>query len=226
MNQLSYTAFRDIFFPPDEEGQESSNQLALEKVRRFQPPLATNISASPLVIFDFETTGLDTKNDHIIEIGGLKTQGGVIIEEFETLIKPPVPLTSTVINITGITEELLVGQPTIDGQLQKFLRFIDGSILVAHNADFDMAFLRSAAARLGIQLEWPGFCTLKMARNLLPDLESRTLDSLAEHYNLTFESRHRSIGDCKVTSSVLQSMLKDAFQDQVTWQALQPYTAK
>ena len=104
-----------------------------------------------------------------------------------------------------------------------FFRFIDGAILVAHNADFDWAFLRNGAARLGYQLSWPCFCTLKLARALLPQLESKNLDSLAKHFSLDFEARHRAIGDCKVTHGVLMGLLTGATPPLITWQDLQPY---
>jgi DNA polymerase III epsilon subunit family exonuclease len=219
--------FQEVLFPPEGgQGNKESSELKLEKVMRFAPNLATSIVTSPLVIFDFETTGLDHQNDHIIEIGGLKTINGEIVEEFSALIESPVALSEVVTQITGITSDMLVGMPRIDEVLPKFLNFIEGTILVAHNAEFDMSFLRNACLRQGIQLNWPSFCTLKLARALLPDLESKNLDTLAEHYGLTFEARHRSIGDCKVTSAVLQAMLSEHGNSYNQWGALQSYAVK
>lgn len=225
MSQLAYTMFQDVLFPketlrPGEEG----HFLTLEKVLRFIAQPQALLAEVPLMIFDFETTGLDTFNDHIIEIGALKTLRGQVIGEFSELIQPPVVVSELITQITGITPALLEGKPRIAEILPKFLAFIEGSILVAHNADFDMAFLRTECQRLGIQISWPAFCTLKMARQIHPNLESRNLDTLAKHYGLTFEARHRSIGDCKVTNGVLQSMLKSC--SEATWQAMQPFAAK
>ena len=121
----------------------------LQKVLRYRAPTNRLIRNCRLVVFDFETTGLDSYKDRIIEIGGLVVENGKAVDEFSTLIKPEIPLPPTAAKITGITEEMLVGQPPIEEELPKFLKFIEGSILVAHNAEFDMAFLRNTCERLG-----------------------------------------------------------------------------
>ena len=224
MSQLQHSLFHDVLFPKDSEMDGSSDKaLFLKKVLRYLPGLDLLIQSTPLVIFDFETTGLDSYRDKIIEIGGLRIENGKSVAEFSTLIDPEIPLPETAAAITGISQDMLDGQPTIEEKLPEFLEFFKGSILVAHNAEFDMAFLRNNCERQGIQLEWPSFCTLKLARNLLPDLESKSLDALAEYYNLTFESRHRSIGDCKVTSSVLQSFLTNEGKGLQRWGDFNPF---
>ena len=224
MSQLQHSMFHDVFFPSEDDADSQGMQsFSLRKVLRYTPSAGMPISDVPLVIFDFETTGLDTLQDQIIEIGGLKIEQGKPTQEFSALIKPNLPLTEVITKITGITEDMLADKPAIEAVLPDFLRFIDGCVLVAHNAEFDMAFLRNQAERMGYLLEWPCFCTLKMARQLLPDLESKNLDTLAEHYGLTFEARHRSIGDCKVTSAVLQAFLSEEGKDLKQWQDFQAF---
>ena len=224
MSQLKHSLFYDVLFPKDSDNDSVGDQnLFLKKVLRYQPQLDLLMSSAPIVIFDFETTGLDSYRDQIIEIGGLKIENGKSVAEFSTLIDPKIPLPETAAAITGITQEMLDGQPTIEEKLPEFIEFFKGCILVAHNAEFDMAFLRNNCERQGIQLEWPSFCTLKLARHLLPDLESKSLDALAEYYNLTFESRHRSIGDCKVTSSVLQAFISNEGQNLKRWGDYNPF---
>lgn len=224
MSQLQNSMFFDVFFSEDDEiDQQDHKNLHLKKVLRFSPDNFSRIEDLDLVIFDFETTGLDSKRDEIIEIGGLKVSRGQIKDEFSTLIKPSTSLDETITQITGITDEMLQNQPHFDAVIPDFLDFIDGCVLVAHNADFDMGFLRTTCDRLGYQIDWPCFCTLKMARAFLPDLESKNLDTLAHHYQLTFEARHRSIGDCKVTSSVLHSLLKTEASGLKYWQDFSPY---
>lgn len=224
--QLFYTMFQDVFFPKTQAtGSRQRSHLALQKVFRFVPVPQLAVRKSPLVIFDFETTGLDYNSDQIIEIGGLKVKNGEILEEFETLVKPTIPIGPQTEKITGITASMLEDKPVIDQVLPEFLSFIEGSVLAAHNADFDMAFLKMAGARLGYQVEWPCFCTLKLARALLPDLDSKSLDNLAAHYNLTFEARHRSIGDCKVTNLVLSKLLSNEGAKLRVWNDLQPFIA-
>ncbi|MFW7380976.1 MAG: PolC-type DNA polymerase III [Oligoflexus sp.] len=224
MSQLHHSMFYEVFFAKEENLDDQQQQnLCLKKVLRYLPPQKSPVRSGRLVIFDFETTGLDTRRDQIIEIGALLTENGKIVDEFSSLVNPGQSLTDTIVKITGITDEMLADKPCIEQVLPDFLKFMEGSILVAHNAEFDMAFLRAAAERLGYQLDWPCFCTLKLARQLLPDLESKNLDTLAKHFGLSFEARHRSIGDCKVTSAVLQSMLQ-ADQSQLTiWDDFQPF---
>lgn len=225
MSFLAYSVFQDVFFPHQGALKaQMHHDLKLEQIIRFQVTKETLIHHAPLIVFDVETTGLDAQNDYLIEIGALRILNGSCIEQFSTLIKPPVPVTEAITAITGIDEAMLENQPTIEQVLPKFLKFIDQSILVAHNANFDMNFLRNVCHRQGIQLDWPALCTLKLARHLLPDLQSRSLDTLASHYQLTFESRHRSIGDCKVTNAVLQALLHKEAPHLVTWDHLQPFT--
>ena len=225
MSQLQHSMFNSVFFPGDDEDNAAGQaDLLLQKVLRYRAPTNRRIRDCRLVIFDFETTGLDSYKDRIIEIGGLAVEGGKAVGEFSTLIKPEIPLPMAASKITGITEEMLADKPPIEEELPKFLKFIEGAILVAHNAEFDMAFLRNTCERLGYQIQWPSFCTSKMARALLPDLESKNLDTLASHYNLTFEARHRSIGDCKVTSAVLQSFLQTEGAHLSNWNDFEPFS--
>lgn len=223
-DSLRFSVFNEVFFPSDISTESDAEQhLQLQKVIRFQPNPNLLRDHLSMVVFDFETTGLDSDSDQIIEIGAIKLNGNVEGEQFSVLIDPGMELSEEVCNITGITNDMLKGQPKISDVLDDFLEFIKGSVLVAHNAEFDMAFLRNACRRQGVQLQWPSFCTLKMARQLLPELGSKNLDSLAEHYGLTFEARHRSIGDCKVTGAVLHEMLDENSEDFLTWQDLQEF---
>jgi DNA polymerase III epsilon subunit-like protein len=112
---------------------------------------------------------------------------------------------------------MLVGQPDISDVLPKFLKFISGSIIVAHNAEFDMGMFKSAATRLGYELNWPAFCTVKLARKVLPGLPRYNLDTLAEHFKLTFEARHRAVGDVKVLNGILQEILENEEIGVTTW---------
>lgn len=208
MSLLQNSMFYDILFPSDEdESYGSQGQLFLQKVLRFYPRPETELRSSSVVIFDFETTGLDSLRDRIIEVGAIKYQNGRKVAEFSTLVQPDVPLTEAASRITGITADMLEGQPSIEAIMPDFLQFLDKSILIAHNAEFDMSFLKAACQRLGYQIEWPCFCTLKLSRQLLPDLESKNLDTLAKHFGFTFVARHRSIGDCEVTGGVLHALL-------------------
>jgi DNA polymerase III epsilon subunit family exonuclease len=169
----------------------------------------TPIESIPLVFFDFETTGLDADMDRIIEVGAMKWLDGKVIDQMFTLVSTDIELSDQIVALTGINQEMLKGAPSMAEVLPKFLKFIEGSALVAHNAEFDMGMLRAACSRQGSEIEWPCFCTLKLTRAVLPDLERHNLDSLAKHFDLTFESRHRAEGDIKVMMAMVEQLLKD-----------------
>ena len=210
---LNYSVFKKVLFPKVEELKVNSDFL-LKKIIAFnldQNKLLSDLSFS---VFDFETTGLKTNKDKIIEIGAIKINMSDFnsYTSFETLVDPKIPFAKTNVSssITGITEDMLKGQPDITEVLPKFLDFITGTVLIAHNAEFDFAFLKAACNECGYELEsWPCYCTLKMARTLHPELESKSLDSLAKMYELTFDARHRSVGDALVTKDVLINFLKE-----------------
>ena len=215
MHSLFYT----VLFPPDQQGQgiKQVENLTLRQVKRFSPSPETALRDVPLVVVDVETTGLDPKADQIIEIGAIKMMGLKPIAEWSSFVSTSIVLTDDIIRLTGISPDMLVGQPPLEDVMTQFLKFIEGSILVAHNAEFDASMIKSACSQMGVDLEWPYLCTLKMARELLPDLENKKLDTLARHYGLTFESRHRAIGDIKVTCGVLREMFEQEAYSIVTW---------
>ncbi len=162
----------------------------------------------PFVVFDFETTGLDTRTSRIIEIGAIKYVNKKEVGRFSQLVHPQIPLPKEIIRITGIDDSMLIGMPPIQEVLPNFHDFLRGSIGVAHNAEYDVGMMYHESNRLGISCDYTIICTLKMARHFLK-LESRKLDSLATHYGLQFESRHRSIGDILVTAEVLWRMFSE-----------------
>lgn len=160
----------------------------------------------PIVIFDFETTGLDTRTARIIEIGAIKYINRKEVERFSFLINPGVFISTEITKVTGITNDMLEDQPSFELILPKFHDFLRGCVGLAHNAEFDVGMLYHESNRLGISCDYTVFCSLKMARELVK-IERRNLDALAQHFGLTFESRHRSIGDILVTAGVFWGML-------------------
>jgi DNA polymerase III epsilon subunit family exonuclease len=215
--------FHRVLYPPVDGLNGASHELLLRRLLRFAPPPTLRLEDASIVVFDFESTGLDTESDFIIEIGAEKLVNFEVVEEFSALIKPPVELSEQIIKLTGITPEMLDAKPLIAQVLPQFFEFIKGSLLVAHNADFDFRLMRAEASRLGYDIEWPCFCTLKMARELFPVIENRRLDTLANHYGLTFGSRHRSMGDVRVTSEILKKFVTEESDDLDTWADLLPF---
>lgn len=221
---LDYSVFKEVLFPTKiDKGQSNSSDLHLRRSLSHVVSPEENVRDLTWSVFDFETTGLSADNDRIIEIGAIKIKNGEILGEMSTLINVDIPLSDVVQNITGITPDMLVGKPNIQNILPEFLDFVSGTILVAHNAEFDMSMLKAEADRQGFDLNLPCFCTLKLARELLPDLPRKNLDTLAEYYELTFEARHRSIGDAKVTVSVLHRMLEEEGTQLLHWADFEPF---
>lgn len=232
-HSLSNSMFYAVVFPADSMpgADRGGNQFAaddsltLRRLLRFVPAPDARIEEMPIVVFDFETTGLDAQQDRIIEIGAEKMIGFEVVDRFSTLVHTTVELTPQIQQLTGITPDMLTGKPPVEEVLPDFLKFIDGSLMVAHNAEFDLMMLKAAATRLGYDVDLPCFCTLKMARTILPNLENRKLDTLAGHYGLEFApgSRHRSAGDVRVTAEVLRNLITVDGDGLECWKDLQPY---
>lgn len=223
---LKYSMFQDVLFPEERDkanGESGDKKWALRRSLRYNAHPAIAFRDTPLVVFDFETTGLDSQYDRVIELGAQKIVNFEVVDEFSSFVQVNDRLSPVVTQLTGITEAMLEGQPSIEEVLPKFLKFIDGSLLMAHNAAFDMGFLKAETYRLGIDLDWSAFCSLKLARKFLPELESRSLDALAEHYGLSFEARHRSIGDVKVTVSVIEQIFHHEAASLRTWSDLKDF---
>jgi DNA polymerase III subunit epsilon len=158
------------------------------------------------VVVDCETTGLWPRRGHrVIEIGAVAIEQGAVTEEFTTLIDAGVPIPLEVQAIHGITAEMLEGQPTPEEILPRFWAFIADSILIAHNAAFDVRFLRHEFARLGMALPHRYACTLEMSRRLLPRLPDHTLETVYTHLcpDAAFlRQNHRALDDARMTAQI------------------------
>jgi DNA polymerase III subunit epsilon len=165
------------------------------------------ISEVPIVIFDFETTGLSHKASRIIEIGAIKYVNGVETQVLSQLVNPQANISEEITQITGITNEDVKNSPTIQQAFPEFLSLLQGCLGVAHNAEFDYGMMAYEASRLGVTCQYSVVCSLKMARQLV-QIDRRDLDSLAAHFGFEFESRHRSIGDIRMTAQILWKMLE------------------
>lgn len=155
------------------------------------------------MIVDIETTGLDPAADEIIEIGAIKVEGGEVKDIFNKLIKPEKQVPENIVSLTGITQEMLVGELPVKPVLSLFASFIGDSIIVAHNAAFDTTFLKIKMKKyLNKELDNFIVCTLLVARDLLPNLENHKLPTIARYFNLDIANRHRAIGDAELTYQI------------------------
>ena len=168
-------------------------------------------------VFDTETTGLDPGVEYLTEIGAVIVRNGEVVEEFDTFVKPGKPITSKITELTGITNEMVADAPGEAEALKAFLDFVDGRILVAHNAhSFDIRFLRAAAKRSGIEFEPTYIDTLTMAQAMYPGLHNYKQGTINKHLELPAYEAHRACEDSAALGRIFCVMLKDLEEKQVT----------
>ena len=164
------------------------------------------------VAFDLETTGLSSRTDRIIEIGAVRMRGGKEIDRFQTFVDPERTLERKIVELTGITDEMLRGAPKIEEVLPEFLEFVGDSVLVAHNADFDTGFIRAACNQLGYEYTFTSADTLILAQNLMPQLGKFKLDVVSNALSLPDFNHHRAADDavtCGMIMARFLAMLED-----------------
>lgn len=184
------------------------------------------ISETAFVIFDFETTGLNSSWDHIIEIGAKKVVNGRVVDSFSALVKPPKAIPEKVQKITGIKEHMVRNQPEIAEILPSFLRFVQDSVLVAHNARFDIGFLKRACWVNELPAPKSAICTLKMAKDLFSKSPSKKLGDLAKECKIDSKGAHRADADCEMTVGVLFAMIYKKPRQFRTLEGFVPYLSE
>ncbi len=160
------------------------------------------------VAFDLETTGLSSQNDRIIEIGAVIMKEGREIDRFQTFVDPKRPLERKIVELTGITDQMLKGAPSIEEALPKFLEFVGDRVLVAHNSDFDTGFVRAACGRLGLPYTYTAADTLILSQNMLPQLSKFKLDIVAAALSLPEFNHHRAADDAVICGMIMCRLLK------------------
>ncbi|MBL8655453.1 MAG: 3'-5' exonuclease [Alphaproteobacteria bacterium] len=173
-------------------------------------PGKRKLAALTFVVFDLETTGLDTKNDQIVSIGAVRTRGAECLDGqcFATLVDPgqPIPKANTAIH--GIDDAAVTGAPDAGLAAKQFAGFARDAILVAHNAAFDLAFLKRAGRAAGIEFDHPPFDTLLIARHLFPELQDHSLDGLAALLGIEIGRRHSALDDAYATARIFARLLE------------------
>ena len=168
------------------------------------------------VVFDIETTGTNKMKDKIIEIGAVKIRNGMITEEFSELIDPKMPLSPYIINLTKINDYMLKGKRTIDEVLKDFKKFVSDLPIVAHNADFDMGFIRQKGRELGIDFNNMSVDTVNMARGLVSDLTRYKLNTLANYFKIDLKSHHRALDDAICCAHIFNRLIKLTKKQDIT----------
>ena len=160
------------------------------------------------VAFDLETTGLSSQNDTIIEIGAVVMKNGQETDRFQTFVDPGRKLEKKIIDLTGITDDMLVGAPKIGEVMPKFLEFVGDRVLVAHNADFDVGFVRAECRRLGLAFNPTSADTLILSQNLLQHLNKFKLNIVADALSLPEFNHHRAADDAVTCGLIFDRLVK------------------
>lgn len=181
-------------------------------------PIAYNTEKRSLkeetyIVFDVETTGLSAVYNTIIELAAVKVKDGEIIDRFESFANPHEKLTNTIIDLTGITDDMLVDAPEVEDVLKDFKRWMGDDILVAHNASFDMGFINAGFRKIGLNdCTNPVIDTLELARFLYPELKNHRLNNLCKKFDIELVSHHRAIYDAEATGYLLWKLVKDCLE--------------
>lgn len=161
------------------------------------------------VAFDLETTGLSPQKDQMIEIGAVKIRDAKIIGKYNCILYPEVPVSDFIINLTGITREMLAKGIPLQKGVEGFLDFSEGFPVLGHNIMFDYSFMKIAAASISRPFEKNGVDTLNVARKLLTGLKNKKLGTLCEHYHYINEAAHRAYDDALATAVVFEQMKRE-----------------
>lgn len=160
------------------------------------------------VVFDIETTGLSAATCKITEIGAVIVKNGEILDRFNSFVNPGTPIPENIVELTGITDDMVADAPFIDKVLPVFFDFIGERMLVAHNAAFDTGFIRQAAEETGLKFENPYLDTVAMSRYMNPTLKNHKLDTLAAHYRLGNFNHHRASDDAEMLAGIFTCMIE------------------
>ena len=163
-------------------------------------------------VLDLETTGFSFRTEKITEIGVMKIKNGEVLEEFSCFVNPEKSIPQQVVEVTNITDEMVKDAQTIDKVMPNLLEFLGDSVLVAHNADFDIGFLKYNASQLGLSLKNTYIDTLRLAKDLFPDYKKYKLGIIADNLGIKVEVAHRALDDVDTTVKVFNvmiSMLKE-----------------
>ena len=165
------------------------------------------------VVFDIETTGFSPIKNRIIEIGAVKVINGEITDRFSSFINPQVPIPFEIEKLTSINDEMVMDAPLIEKVLPEFLSFCEGTVLVAHNASFDISFIRENAQRQQLPFDFTYVDTVGIARVLLPHQAKHTLDAVSKTLGISLENHHRAVDDAEATAQIFvkftDMLLKD-----------------
>lgn len=186
--------------------------LAEDMVKLFEPDHSTiGLEEAGYVVFDLETTGAKAPPCRITEIGAYRVENFEVTDEFHTLVNPETPIPPFITSLTGISDEMVKRAPRFCEVVDDFLRFIGDSVLVAHNARFDIGFLNHEVGRVyeDYRVANPSLCTVQLSRGLLPHIQNHKLKTVANYFSIDLINHHRASDDARATASIFVNLLKD-----------------
>lgn len=187
---------------------EDENKRAFVELAKVTPETYA-LREMDFVVVDVETTGARVPPCRVTEIGAYRVRQNKIVGEFHTLVNPQTPIPPFITDLTGISNAMVENAPIFNDVIFDWLNFIGTSILVAHNAVFDMRFLNSEIARIfpNRRMANSHVCTVKLSRRLLPTLQNHRLHTLADHFSISIVNRHRAADDAHATAKIFIHML-------------------
>ncbi len=197
--------------PGSNVGTMSMTWAPADGVQGSLDDLGEPLHETVFVVVDLETTGGSTTTDTITEIGAVKVRGGEVLGEFQTFVACDHPIPGFITRLTGIDDAMLVGQPSLGEAIASFLEFLGSAVLVAHNARFDVGFLKAACQKTAYS--WPGneiLDTVKLARTVVgkDEAPNHKLSTLARLFAATVTPEHRALADARATVDVLHGLLE------------------
>lgn len=184
-----------------------------EKIERTLKGKSTIDLLSDYIVFDIETTGLDSSYDEVIEIGAIKVKNNKIVSKFNSLVKPKNEIDEYITELTGITNGMVKNAPTIEEILPDFMNYIGNDILIGHNVNFDINFIYDNLYRNKFDVLINDFIdTMRISRKLLPELSHHRLIDLAKYFKIDSTNNHRSLKDCEITMNVYENLKEIALQ--------------
>lgn len=168
------------------------------------------LNEADFVVVDLETTGAKTPPCRVTEIGAYRISQGQIVAEFQTLVNPETPIPPFIVNLTGISNQMVKDAPCFAEVAPRWLEFAGDAVLVAHNASFDVRFLNHELSRVfpGRRMANSHLCTVVLSRRIFPGLDNYRLGTVAEHFSLTINNRHRAASDALATAEIFIRMLE------------------
>ncbi len=177
------------------------------------------VAGSTFVVFDIETTGFSPKNNKIIEIGAVKMKDGQILDRFSEFVDPKEPIPFHITRLTSITDDMVIGAPTRDEIIPRFVEFCKDCILVGHNVGFDISFINENCRQLGIDVDYTTVDTMGLSRAFFPRQAKHNLDAVCKTLNVVNEHHHRAVDDAECTAKIFlkfMDMMKQEKADDLT----------